>query len=232
MNHLQMRNDEFVEFEENLLLDNKNLAKLTLTQSQENIIKRLYLSFNQIDSLPKNMKELVFIDLSNNKIGSTLPDQITEALSSYPNLNQLCLKQNQLENLNNLQNPSLQIFQMTQNRFHQFPEQFFTNFPRLQSLDLDHNFLYKFSSQKSETIRELSLSLNCIETIDLETLNFPQLVSLDLSKNRITKMPNNFSKSFPKLQSLHLNDNLITEIPENSDGNDPVFPETLNLLNL
>lgn len=220
------------EFEENFFLNNQNLTELSLTPYQENIIKRLYLSFNRINNLPKDMNELILMDLSSNKLGSSLPDQIVEALSSYQNLNTLNLNRNHLENLSNLQSSSLKVFYMNQNRFIQIPDQLFTKFPQLHSFYFDFNFLSALSNLASETVQTLSLSLNCIETIDLETVYFPQLVFLDLSKNRITRIPNNFSKSFPKLQTLNLNDNLISEISEINDDNESVFPETLTKLNL
>lgn len=217
---------------ESIVLNNRGLTKFPFTPSKESKIKCLYLSGNYISSLPKNMTEVILVDISSNELGLSLPTPISEALTSYTNLNTLYLTQNNLEDLNNLQNPSLQTFYLAQNRIKQLPDQFFSRFPEILILFLDCNFIESLSNQRSESIGTLSLSLNCIETIDASTLSFSHLVSLDLSKNRITKLPRNFSKSFPKLQTLYLSNNLISEIPENTEYDDLVLPETLIEINL
>ncbi|KAK8872022.1 hypothetical protein M9Y10_007778 [Tritrichomonas musculus] len=216
---------------ESVVLNNRNLTKFPFTPSKESKIKYLYLSGNHISSLPKNMKEVILVDISSNEIGPSLPISISEALASYPKLNTLYLTQNNLEDVNNLQNSTLQTFYLAQNRLNQLPNQFFGKFPDIQTIFLDCNFIKVLSNQKSESIHTLSSSLNCIETIDTSTLAFSQLISLDLSKNRITKLPDSFSKSFPNLQTLNLSNNFISEIPENK-GDDLVLPEKLTEINL
>lgn len=211
---------------ENINLTNYNLASLPYSPSKENKTKYLYLSGNELKSLSKNMKNIMLIDLSANKIGKTLPPEMAGALSSYSNLKTLYLKKNKLENLDNFGSNSVETMFLVQNNFHELPYQFFSKFPQLKTLYLDCNFLTKFSKQTSQSISSLYLSLNCIQTIEVSTLSLPQLSILSLAKNQIRNLPNNFSKSFPNLHNLDLSDNFIEEIPEDES----FFPKTLKEL--
>ena len=217
---------------ENIILNDRKLKKLPFTPSKESPIKNLYLSGNIFKTLPKYLKNVIMIDLTKNKLGPSLPIRISEALSTYTSLKQLYFTQNRLEDLNNLKNSSVSTIFLGQNRLYQLPDQFFANFPELQTIFIDCNFLKVLSNQSSNSIKGISLSLNGLHTLETSTLCFSQLISIDLSKNRIERIPNNFSKSFPNLIYLYLNDNFISEIPEIENENESVFPQTLNVLNL
>ena len=192
---------------ENIVLVNRGLTKFPYTPSPENMVRSLYLSGNNLSTIPKNMEHVIVVDLSNNQLGPSLPSQISEALASYPSLKSLYFTKNQLKDLNNFKNDSVQVIYLAQNRFDQLENHLLSNFPQLRTLYFDCNFLTVFSGQ---------------------------LNSLDLSKNHIKHLPNNFSKSFPKLHFLYLNDNFIEELPEIDETNseDSVFPQTLTLIDL
>ncbi|KAK8899010.1 hypothetical protein M9Y10_001306 [Tritrichomonas musculus] len=168
------------------------------------------------------------IDLSQSSFIRSLPPEVVNALSTYSNLKTLNLKWNQLENLDNFEHSNVGTLHLSQNHFKNLPYQFFSKFPQLTICNLDCNFLSSFSKQLSETITTLNLSLNCIQTIEVSTLNLPQLQTLDLSKNQIHDLPNNFSKSFPNLQNLDLSHNFISFLPDD----DTYFPNTLKELNI
>lgn len=224
---------------ENINLIDLNLTKLPFNPPLDSKVKYLYLNGNKFSSLPENLKEVIFVDLSTNQIGPSIPNGIAKALTSYLKLKTLYLAENQLENFNSIfENFSLESFDLVQNRFIEMPDDFFTRFPILKTLYLDYNFLKIVPEEKSDSIITLSLYLNSIETINTSITHFPQLASLDLSKNQIKELPNNFSKSFPNLHDLNLSYNFISNIPElpedqGNDNNDNfVFPKTLKELNL
>lgn len=217
---------------ENINLVNMNLSELPFIPLMEQEAQHLYLSRNKLTSLPENLEEVSSVDLSKNKMGPSLPNNIAKALSTYKSLRTLVLASNQLKDLTKLlKNDKIETFNLSTNQFDKFPEHFVENFPKVKSFYFSCNFLKTFSNFHSELINSLSLSLNCIETIDISTINLPQLQKLDLSKNKINQLPNNLSKSFPQLNSLDLSDNFISELPEN-ESDDTVFPETLQELNL
>lgn len=220
---------------ENINLTDQHLTKLPFTPPLENKAKNLYLSGNKFITLPENMKNVLLVDLSKNQMGSSVPIHIAKALASYENLKKLNLSSNQLEKLNDsLTNKKVESLNLTQNRFNEFPDQLIVKFPSLEIISLDCNFLKVLSKLQSELIITLSISLNCIQSIETATLSLPKLTTLDLSKNQIKVIPDNFSKSFPALTSIDLSDNLITELPEvNSETSDNfVFPQTLKQINL
>lgn len=217
---------------ENINLVGQNLTELPFIPLMEKEAKHLYLSNNKLATLPDNLEEVLSIDLSKNNMGPSLPTNVAKALTTYRNLRNLILASNHLKDLSKfLKNDVIETINLTANQFSRFPEKFKELFPKVKKFYFSCNFLKTFSNFQSELITILSLSLNCIESIDVSSLNMPQLTKLDLSKNKINKLPNNLSKSFPILNSLDLSDNFIDEIPENDDDN-IVFPETLQELNL
>lgn len=216
---------------ESVNLVDMNLTYLPFTPHPESQTKYLHLSGNNIETLPENMKNVTLVDLSSNEMGPSLPVNVAKALTSYGNMQKLELTKNQLEDLSEFENCSIDTINLLQNRFHILPNHFFERFPKLNTVFFDCNFLKTFQNQSSNSIVKLSLSLNCIESIDSSSIYFSQLTYLDLSKNQIKELPNNLSKSFPALQDLNLSDNFITEIPEDQ-SDDSVFPTTLKVLNL
>lgn len=212
-------------------LADMSIQNLPFNPSFENKAKYLYLSGNHFQSLSTNMRNVITVDLSNNYLGPTLPFLVSRALKSYKNLESLELSKNQIESFENFENACVEKVNLLQNRFKELPDNFFSKFPNLKTLHFDFNFLRTLQNQSSSSLTTLTMSLNCIEVIDASSLNFAQLTFLDLSKNKITKVPNNLSKSFPKLENLNLSNNFISEIPENDDSNS-VFPETLKVLDL
>lgn len=219
---------------ENIDLANQHLTKLPFTPPTENKAKNLNLSGNKFVSLPENMNNVIFVDLSKNQMGSSIPAHVAKALSSYINLKELNLSSNQLEKLNDvLKSNKIELINLTQNRFTNFPDHLIVRFPTLETFYFDCNFLNVFSKLQSELIVTLTISLNCIQSIDTSSISLPQLTTLDLSKNQIKAIPDNLSKCFPSLKTLDLSDNFIEDLPEvNSDTSDNfVFPKSLVEIN-
>lgn len=220
---------------ENLNLTDQNLTHYHFSKFDNNFFKGLFLSGNRFTTLPKNLKHVSIVDLSNNQIDNLLPTQMAESLTSYTSLETLDLSNNQLKDIStHFRNPTIQSFFLAQNRFTSFPTDFLLICPNLKEITFDYNFLPNLSEFHSQILQQLTLSCNCIETIDIDTLNLPKLETLDLSRNKIKTIPNNFSQSFPSLLNLDLSDNLINELPEivviqdtNIPGNDISSPTNL-----
>ncbi|KAK8842051.1 hypothetical protein M9Y10_026273 [Tritrichomonas musculus] len=209
-------------------LISRGLNSLTIAPHLEEKIKYLNLAGNEIQTIPEGMKEIILLNFTKNKMGPQIPSQIAKQIITYTKLKTFYLSNNQLKELNKiLQNPSVESMFLSQNRFEEFPKNFFDKFPLIRTLYFDCNFIESFSNLQSDTLTSLSLSLNYIKTLDCPNLTFSGLHTLDLSKNEIQKIPKDFSKSFPKLSSLNLNFNLISEVEE-----DDAFPKTLKELKL
>ncbi|KAK8837741.1 hypothetical protein M9Y10_036276 [Tritrichomonas musculus] len=216
----------------NIDLRDMNLSKLPFNPILENKVKYLYLSGNKFTSLPENLNELIVIDLSRNQMKSLMPINVSKALMTYSNLKTLYLSDNQLTNFNDFfESKSIETLDLLQNRFSEFPNNFFVKLPNLKTLYFDCNFLKVFPKQQSETLSSLTMSLNNIESIELSSIVFSQLASLDLSKNKIQKIPKDFSKSFPILHDINLSNNFISELP-GFNGNESIFPNSLKEINL
>lgn len=216
---------------ESINLSNYNLTSFPSNLAISDLTKHLYLAGNRLKNLPHHLKECLSVDLSNNRFGPDIPDDIAKALSTYSQLFRLYFSRNQLTKLNNhLTNQKIQALILSQNRFTYLPPSLSTNFESLSRLYLDANFLTELKNLSLTCLKVLSLSLNNIEFIDTSTIHLPNLTTLDLSKNKIKQIPNDFSKSFPALKELNLSDNFIKEFPVN-DGSIPLTIEKLTIYN-
>ncbi|OHS99968.1 protein phosphatase 2C [Tritrichomonas foetus] len=202
-----MGNHESAELKEDqrdLYLVDQGLTKVSFFVPPNHQVKTLYLSGNKFQSLPMDLQNVNIVLLSNNQYNE-VPENVINALKSYPSLKRLDLSQNKITKLP-FSHPSLQSLILMQNRFTEIPS--LQNFPALDYIMVDFNFIKKLLLS-SESLYTLSASLNCIETVD-PGLNLPALNSLDLSKNRISSLPN-LAQCCPTLRTLNLDDNLITE---------------------
>lgn len=104
----------------------------------------------------ENLKKL---DLSENQI-------VLEQLATFPNLQELNLSYNNIENLNNI-----------------------SSFTQLQVLNLSYNILSLKSLHmlsEIENLKELNLSGNELKAFEFEDGNFSKLEIIDLSSNKFT----------------------------------------------
>lgn len=153
-----------------------------------------FFSFFRIEQIPPslfiNLTDLLFLDLSNNKL-ETLPPQ-TRRLS---NLQTLILNDNPLELFQLRQLPSLQNLECLQMRNTQ---RTLANFPT--SLDSLSN------------LTELDLSENQLSRIPEVLFSLSNLVRLNLSENQIIELSTNI-ELLQKLESLNLSRNQIVALP-------------------
>ena len=213
------------------LLKVLNLAKNRLVQFPYAILKHQFietidLSRNVIASLDKSRTidtlSLLKLDISNNKLKS-FPNWIG---SSFPRLNKLSLRGNQIKEIPdktyNFQ--SIRELNLSQNAITRISQNFFKSCLSLEKIDLSHNHLETLPSFTQSTMSKLSqvkLNHNRLEErrpfyIPRSLLAISSLTIVDLSSNRITQMPDPQLWSARGLRDLSLADNRIHRINLNN----------------
>lgn len=154
-----------------------------------------------------NLRSLQYLDFSNNTISTVHTNTFNKL-------------------------PSINFVKLTYNTISSIPRgAFSTNF-KLVNLDLSHNYLSEMTKFDMESLKVLDLS-NCeINTVKEESMEWMRsLEELDLSRNPLSKIPNNLQadnlrsldlsfcristinnmtfKSMPKLRILHLEGNRL-----------------------
>jgi Leucine-rich repeat (LRR) protein len=128
--------------------------------------------------------------LANLSVLSTLSKKANSIIESrnsiHRNLTKLTINQSELQGLQNW------IFEMK----------------NLIYLDLNHNRLKHFDDFKHESLKELFLAHNELNTIG-RNISLPKLINLDLSNNQLIKLDAYFNLNFKDLLRLRINNNKI-----------------------
>lgn len=155
------------------------------------------------------MTDLLFLDLSNNKL-ETLPPQ-TRRLS---NLQTLILSDNPLELFQLRQLPSLQNLEClhmrnTQRTLQNFPTTL-DSLSNLFELDLSQNSLSKIPDclYNMANLKRLNLNDNEITDLSSNVEFWQKLETLNLARNNLTALPATICK-LTQLRRLYLNDNKL-----------------------
>lgn len=170
-------------------------------------------SKKRIETIPNalfiHLTDLLFLDLSHNKL-ETLPPQ-TRRLA---NLQTLILSDNPLELFQLRQLPSLQNLEVlhmsnTQRTIQNFPTSL-DSLSNLVELDLSRNSLQKVPQclYNMPNMRRLNLSENDITELSSEVEFWKKLEVLNLSRNKLSALPQMICK-LGQLRRLYLNDNLL-----------------------
>ncbi|KFP09602.1 toll-like receptor 2 [Egretta garzetta] len=169
-------------------------------------VKRLKMSNCSIVELPEwfagTMEELVFLDLSSNRI-SMLPDL-------PPSLQHLDISNSDIKiippsfnSVSNLTILSIQNNKITDMHPEHFPL-------TLTKCDISKNKLNKLSlTDALEKLQYLNVSGNLITRLE-PTGNLSALANLDSSHNLISEVPDHFGKSLPMLKYFNLSGNKIS----------------------
>ncbi|KAI9294631.1 RNI-like protein [Neoconidiobolus thromboides FSU 785] len=156
-------------------------------------ITKLYLNDNQLKNIDErimeNFKELIVVDLMNNRI-----QEITTKVDGFFNLKILNLSHNKLQHL---------------------PQELFNL--KLTELNLSHNEIQDFNynilnKEINETLVTLNLSNNFITNIHDSINQLNKLVNLDLSNNKLQQLPIEI-KELQSLTTLNLKRNRLESIP-------------------
>lgn len=167
----------------------------------------------RIEAIPTtlfiHLTDLLYLDLSHNKL-ETLPPQ-TRRLANLQTLN---LSHNPLELFQLRQLPSLQHLEVlnmanTQRTLQNFPA-FANSLTSLVELDVSQNRLAKVPAclYAMPALRRLNLSDNAIAELSADVEVWQRLEVLNLSRNQLTALPASLCR-LTQLRRLYLNDNQL-----------------------
>ena len=151
-------------------------------------------SIQDIEDVEK-IKNLMFLDLSHNKIKSL------EGFEQLPKLKKLNLSENNIK-IFDLENPTLEDLDLSNNQIKDFSR--IDKLPSLETLHLDNNNIEKITNLKFNNIKELYLSNNSIRIFD--KIKSDSLEYLHLSNNQLKKIGR---INLPNLRWLSLENNPI-----------------------
>ena len=185
-------------------------------------LQELYLSHNQLQSLPKILLQtciqLQWLNLDNNQLQS-LPKILLQAC---PQLERLNLDNNQLQSLPKILLQTcaqLRGLNLNNNQLQSLPETLLQTCIQLQVLNLSHNKLQSLPEtllQACAQLQGLDLSHNQLQSLP-ETLfqTCTQLEFFDLIHNQLQSLPKNLLQACTQLQWLSLSFNQLQSLPKN-----------------
>ncbi|XP_074060098.1 leucine-rich alpha-2-glycoprotein [Macrotis lagotis] len=171
-----------------------------------------------LDSFPKGLP----MDTTDVSVEYTNLSQLSsDALRGLPNLKELHLAGNKIDNLSSgllTPTPALEVLDLTGNTLSELPSGLFTNSTALHSLVMKGNKLETLKADWLEglvALRWLDVSANRLQMLPQDLLlNLTVLQTLDLSDNMLLELPPNLLKGLPHLQRLHLEDNQLQTLAE------------------
>ncbi len=197
-----------------LELDDSSLARLLEVLLGIRSLQALYLSYNQLRTLPdtfENLTSLQVLHLYRNQL-RTLP----RSFGLLTNLRELYLSTNHLQELptNFGQLVNLQRLELQHNHLHELPESF-SSLNQLEILDLSLNRLHELpeSFGSLSRLKILDLSRNCLQALPDSFGRLSNLHELYLHGNQLQVLPTNFGQLI-KLVELHLDNNKLKSLPE------------------
>ncbi|CAF0772659.1 unnamed protein product [Brachionus calyciflorus] len=191
-------------------------------------LKRLDLSFNNLDNYPRQLCDLSLLEslnLTGNKLNENdLPSEldryhnlielildknnfkrIPKILSKFKKLQRLSLKNNELIELKNVEYfKKLKYLIVDYNNLASVDDSVRV-LDKLEILYMSHNSIQQIDSSLFKSslhnLKQLDLSFNKLERITTELLMLPHLESLNLSNNLLTRLPS-LSATFFRAQPL------------------------------
>ena len=216
-------------------ISDKNLCFIPIKFSKKSKLATFILSKNQIHELPKNLKKLNTLIMSNNDL-TEITSEMEDGLLSYPNIETIDFSYNLLDSFPNsiIAISSLKNVNLFGNQITSFDcsnssfisldlgNNQLTNVPKvpdtIQTLILDRNQIKEIQNLKNaQKLSKLCISLNKLQNID-PNLMFSALTTLDISRNNLTSLPN-LIKVTPHLKQLDASNNIISNLPS--------FPRTI-----
>ncbi|XP_044512691.1 osteomodulin [Gracilinanus agilis] len=180
-------------------------------------IQQLYLQFNAIEAVSSrsfaNASGLKEINLSHNKI--TSPQVARDAFATLPNLVQLHLDHNALEDVPSPLPRSLERLLLGHNEISRVGGDALGGLLNLTTLDLGHNrlgdSLLKEKLSHMSGLVQLNLGSNGLRSLPPDLPS--SLMHLSLENNSIALLPDNYFQRFPKLRALRISYNHLEDVP-------------------
>jgi Leucine-rich repeat (LRR) protein len=170
-------------------------------------LKETYVFIYQLSLVKKllNSQENLY-DIFLRKEKSLIYEKLTDVPAFHlPNLQKICLGDNELTKVPAFDLPNLQRFYLHNNKLREVPT---FNLPNLEIFYLQNNKLTKVPAFNLPKLQELYLY--CNKLTELPAFDLPNLKKLILSRNKLTKVP---VFNLPNLQRLDLDNNNLTEVP-------------------
>lgn len=171
-------------------------------------------SLKGLENVP-NAAFITFIDLSNNKIS----DIKTDSFMHFPNLMQLCLNNNQINDISGLVCPeNLRELHITHNKLRMLDFNQFISFPMLYVMNAGFNEIEQIVPADGLLPHLEILFLNNNKIKELSSYMFtccPDLQALYLQDNAINIVCDDCFNGLFKLRLLYLYNNMITTINSN-----------------
>ncbi|XP_050589538.1 leucine-rich repeat-containing protein 15-like isoform X1 [Bombus affinis] len=190
------------------------------------------------DGVFKNVPNLKFLDLSNNKISThnlftfgnllnvKILDLSNQTVNSgyattidgvYPELEYLNLRRSRIEELtSSLDNPfpKLKYLDLSENRINSRRSLSINMFSALTHLDLSDNKMYQFSFRRMENLLSLTLDRNAIQSLEssmgIDLTGLEKLEKLSLAYNKISYINSKAIEAMSNLRYLNLSGNLLS----------------------
>ncbi len=105
---------------------------------------------------------------------------------------------------------------LSQNKLDCIPAAFYSGFPNLIQLNLQHNLLSKIDGEigRMKELEELRVDHNALTRIPPAICALPRLATLSVSHNEILELPDDIRELRSSLRLLNVSDNKIKELPE------------------
>ncbi|XP_078614613.1 uncharacterized protein LOC144883821 isoform X2 [Branchiostoma floridae x Branchiostoma japonicum] len=195
-------------------------------------VTSLNMSNNLLTEVPQHVKELknlLVVNFSHNKIGANIPDKIVSQQISelfyLPSVSTLRLGNNSIKTLPPLDTTRLSqnivLIDLTNNEIGEVPAALLS-MPTLRALYLGCNKITKLPAdldlnKLSPTLYDIDLSNNELDDVPLVLCFLPSLKKLDLKQNKISSLSENM-KSCKSLSFLDMSHNMLKEMPSHVFG--------------
>lgn len=186
-----------------LLSGLKNLQKLRISGNLMFSVSRSAFDPDQ------KLEQLQFLDLSYNNLGNMLIDMDSDFFGSLPNLEELDLRHNIINELKDdhfANNTKLRAVHLSSANLKRLGDNVFY-WSSLEYLDLAHNNLESLPKFPSPKLRFLDLAGNRLTTIEPNAFSTLNLNYLDLSSNRLTMISSDAFSNLAKVRKLNLANN-------------------------
>lgn len=212
-------------FYQDLILNNRRVEALAKTMEEVKEVRKLDLGINNLQDVAalKDMQQLIYLNLSKNKIKSfavfctddLFPnlkwlDISNNKITEFPalklaKLEYLDIGYNKLEKVNEVWNghPTLRILKTIDNKFKTFTA--FKALPNLEELYMGNNMITALSGWETiPAVKKLHLRRNKIEKIDEELLPLEKLEYINLRGNKIASL-DILERLFKNVKCLDIN---------------------------
>ena len=196
---------KIADFSNNVCI-NISYPESTFEEIRENIVDSC---LTQIEIKCKDRETLTKVQESDKKLENIC--EVEELTLNYPKM--------RISGLNEVEVNDVEAFYVIDQHILFMPFKLAENFPKLDTIFVNHSGLSKLSKNDFESLdrlKFLTITFNNISTIDDRTFDsVPQIEYLNLASNNIQSLPEEIFMTLIQLQTLDLSDNLLKTLSTN-----------------